>query len=565
VVETSDPRAVGHRPAHDAPAPAPSGPDTRAPLPSFAPPSEGPPATAILRHEEAARARIFFLLALGLGLLLLLFSPFLGGAAGTRQMLVFTVAPVVLTTGWLSWRLRDEAAYSAAHIALGGAACLVGALGAIYHFGIFSLAVGVLPVGLFFFGTVGSEGMQLGAYAGTASGYFTLAALVMRGTLASQGLVGGGPLLPTQRLMLIVLIEAVLLVAFVNARTTRSATILAIARHERLARGLAQREALLKEARQDLARALDFAGLGRYSDTTIGSFHLGTVIGRGGMGEVYDATRVSTSELAAVKVLHVHTQRDPKILKRFLREAEIAASLDALHVVRVLEIGGFDGQLPYIAMERLVGEDLAERLRKTPSLRMEEVLRLIEHVGRGLEAARKAGIVHRDLKPRNLFSANQASPKQPVWKILDFGVSKLIDHDSSQETQDRIVGTPEYMAPEQAAGAELSHRTDLYSLAVITYRALTGGPAFSGDHIAEVLYQVAHTMPPRPSAIVDLPEEVDLVLAVAMAKAPSDRFDSAEELRVALEAASQGSVHPGIAARAQKLLEEKPWGHGRQA
>jgi serine/threonine protein kinase len=145
-----------------------------------------------------------------------------------------------------------------------------------------------------------------------------------------------------------------------------------------------------------------------------------------------------------------------------------------------------------------------------------------------------------------------------VWKLLDFGVSRFATADVTH-ADGRIIGTPEYMAPEQAAGEAVTHQTDLFSLGAVVYRALTGNPAFAGDHLAEVLYKVAHTMPPRPSALADLATEVDVVLAVALAKAPADRFRSAEELREALESATRGNVLPELRERAERILAVTPW------
>jgi eukaryotic-like serine/threonine-protein kinase len=224
-------------------------------------------------------------------------------------------------------------------------------------------------------------------------------------------------------------------------------------------------------------------------------------------------------------------------------------------------------------MERLRGEDLAERLRRETRLELDDVVAMLVQIGRGLSAAQAAGIVHRDLKPRNIFyadgpgaasgqNASAGAPAPRIWKILDFGVSKLAGQESTQ-TFDRIVGTPEYMAPEQAAGADVTHKTDLFSLAVIVYRALTGHPAFSGDHIVEILYRVASTMPPRASELAHLPLEVDAVLAIAMAKASADRFDSAEEFAKALEAAGQGKIEPSLSARAERVLAKHPWDSAR--
>ncbi len=536
------------------------------------------PANEIARSQEVARTRVFFLLTMALAVVVLLLLPVLGGDPGAKRALVIVLVPAALGMAWFAWVLRSESEYSVDRTLFAGLLCLGGALGGIYYFGPFSLAVAVLPVGLFFFGTMGDGRASALAYVVSAVSYFVLVGAILRGTLVDRGLVATD-LTPPEKVILAALVETILLLAFLNARTTRATTQVALARQDRLVRGLAQRDALLQEARQDLARALDVAGVGRFSDTTVGSFQLGNVIGRGAMGEVYEAFHAQTRKEAAVKLLHAHALRERAVVRRFVREAKMAASLDTPNVVRVLEVGGLDqeGDLPYIAMERLRGEDLAERLRRQGRLPVGEVVSMLVQVGRGLTAARAAGIVHRDLKPRNIFLAESPAPSSPVvpgasvvapavsgvrlWKILDFGVSKLAGQETTQ-TFDRIVGTPEYMAPEQAAGAEVNHRTDLFSLAVIAYRALTGRPAFSGDHIVEILYRVASTNPPPASEVAGLAPEVDLVLAVAMSKSPSDRFDSAKEFADALEAAARGVVDPDLAARAERVLAKLPWDSG---
>jgi serine/threonine-protein kinase len=163
-------------------------------------------------------------------------------------------------------------------------------------------------------------------------------------------------------------------------------------------------------------------------------------------------------------------------------------------------------------------------------------------------------VVHRDLKPRNLFLSSRGD----LWKILDFGVARVAGEQTL--TVDQIVGTPNYMAPEQANGAAVTHRTDLFALGVIAYRALTGRPAFEGEVTAEILYKVVHAMPPRPSEVVSLPPDVDLVLAIAMAKEAADRFDSAAELAQALDAAARGRLAAPLRTRAERLLARLPWG-----
>jgi serine/threonine protein kinase len=278
------------------------------------------------------------------------------------------------------------------------------------------------------------------------------------------------------------------------------------------------------------------------------------VIGRGAMGEVYEAAHAQTGARAAVKLLHLDGLRRPDLVKRFLREARIAASLDAANVVRVVEVGDLSSPFPYIAMERLEGEDLADHLRGRGPMSLDAVIRLVREVGAGLEAARDAGIVHRDLKPRNVFLVRDGAAK-----ILDFGVSRLAD---SEGTLEGLVGTPGYMAPEQARGETVTPSADLFSLGVIAYRALTGRPAFAGEHVAEILHKLTASMPPRPSEIIrarPMHRQIDLVLAIAMAKEPADRFDSGRQFADALEAARAGKLARPLISRAQRMLAELPW------
>jgi eukaryotic-like serine/threonine-protein kinase len=138
-------------------------------------------------------------------------------------------------------------------------------------------------------------------------------------------------------------------------------------------------------------------------------------------------------------------------------------------------------------------------------------------------------------------------------------VSKLTT-DEGTLTRDMVVGTPTYMAPEQANGEPVTHRTDLFALGVIAYRALTGQPAFPGDLTAEILYKVVHTMPPRPGEIAPLGKQVDMVLAIALAKRPEDRFDSAADFAQALDAASRQKLDASLIAQSERLLARLPWG-----
>jgi serine/threonine-protein kinase len=191
------------------------------------------------------------------------------------------------------------------------------------------------------------------------------------------------------------------------------------------------------------------------------------------------------------------------------------------------------------------------RARSRP-LKPREVVDLVTQVGAGITAAAAAGIVHRDLKPQNVFL------DRGTWKILDFGVARAMDQGDTL-TAGQVVGTPSYMAPEQATGEPVDHRTDLYALAAITYRAVTGHPPFAAGEIAETLYKVVHTRPRRPSDLADVPPEIDLVLAIGMAKNPGQRFATAHELASAIAAAFSGALPEHVFERGRMLERTGAW------
>jgi serine/threonine-protein kinase len=279
------------------------------------------------------------------------------------------------------------------------------------------------------------------------------------------------------------------------------------------------------------------------------------------MGEVYAAKHAESGGLAAVKLLLGDMQSDAMLMQRFLREGEAASKLHGPNVVEIYEVGKLDDGAPYLAMELLRGHDLAWHLRRRGQLSIEEVVTLVDQVAAGLEIARVAGVVHRDLKPQNLFLAQQTN-SAPVWKILDFGVSKLTDS-AGTLTKDVIVGTPGYMSPEQAGGNVTTHRSDLFSFGAVVYRALTGEPPFAAEDTPQTLYQVVYRNPIRPSSLLQaLPPDVDLVIAIALAKDPADRFESALEMAAAMKLAVANKLDPQRRLHARTLLAALPWGAG---
>jgi serine/threonine-protein kinase len=233
---------------------------------------------------------------------------------------------------------------------------------------------------------------------------------------------------------------------------------------------------------------------------------------------------------------------DEKLLDRFLREAQLSASVESPYIVRVLD-AGMVVQGPFIAMELLQGEDLATHFQVEGLLSLSELLALATQVGAGLDAAAGAKIVHRDIKPQNLFLVDtDAHPGDSQvhkhgalhCKILDFGVARVMSGQAELTQGDTILGTPSYMSPEQATGKVTDHRTDLHALAAVLYRGCTGFLPFTGENSQAVLYAVVHSMPPDPSELAGLPESLDSFFAKAFAKNPDDRYQSGLELSNAL-------------------------------
>jgi len=291
------------------------------------------------------------------------------------------------------------------------------------------------------------------------------------------------------------------------------------------------------------------------------------VIGRGAMGEVYRGTHEASKLVAAVKVLHPDVAAQPAHVRRFLREAEIVSQVQSPHVVKVLDVGTTepgrtDRDMPYLAMELLDGHDLAWHLRRKRRLSMRRVVELVDQVAHALTAAVARDVVHRDLKPQNLFftriHGDAARAGERLWKVLDFGVSKL-SSGSGTLTQGAVVGTPGYMAPEQARGGEVGPTADVFALAAIAYRVLTGRPPFSGPDMPKVLFDVCYRQPVKPSGLARIPEDVERVLAIGLAKSAEERFQSARQLADALRAATEGELPPELRRRAEALLRAMPW------
>jgi eukaryotic-like serine/threonine-protein kinase len=525
-------------------------------------------ASLVTAHEtlglqEVTRTRRFMYVALALVIAQVVALFFLGGDPTARIILSIALLGVFTTAGWFLLKLRrDDGAYTVGRALIVVYATIFAAFSGIYFYGVFSPGPVIVPLGVQFYCTGQSDKASVAVIATCAITYAVLAGLTMAGLLPDVGLVRAYGIGTADRIVMLLVVESIFAAVYVTARATRSATLHAIEQHDVVVRSLAQRDALLREARHDLVHAMRVGGIGRYSGEVIGTFRLGGLIGRGAMGEVYEALALDTKVEAAIKLVHPQLLAEQDVVDRFLREAMITSALKVPNVVRVLDASTPDAPIPYLAMERLHGEDLANYLREHKRMPMKKLVAMVKQVAAGLDAAHAAGVVHRDLKPRNLFCAKSArNSRVEVWKILDFGVSKLDSAGTGTLTRGQVVGTPGYMAPEQARAKPVGPRADIFSLGVVAYRAATGSPPFSADTSLEILQKIVNEQPIRPTEIVTtLPEDINLVLAISLAKNPADRFASAGEFAQAFEAASKGRIDPRLATRAHSILLNMPWG-----
>jgi eukaryotic-like serine/threonine-protein kinase len=465
--------------------------------------------------------------------------------------LALTTAAVSAATACLSAQRRLAGKY------LVGLLLTLTALVAIAYLGVFSPAVIFLCVLVFAFG-LGER--RLPAYAlflVATVGYLGLAVAALLGKISPlQGPFALQRLRGVELAGCTAVVELVLALGFWFARRSRSATELALDRAEDAQREVSRHAALLCEAHADLERIVDAGRMGQLSEQQIGRYRIGEIIGRGAMGEVYFAWDMDRQQPAALKVLHESLKRDPVLVDRFLREVRVLRELRSPHIVEVLASGLTADGRPYLVMELLRGRDLARVLREHGRLQYDEAMRLLSNLAVALQTAHDAGIVHRDVKPQNVFLAE--TDQGAVWKVLDFGVSKLLDG-SGTLTQDGIVGTPSYMAPEQVLGRAVDARADVFALAAIAYRALTGRPAFVGSDPWAMLYQVVAEQPARPSSLVPLQPDVDLVLGLGLAKNPACRFSSVTRFALAMHQASRGCAPEGLRRLAREVLAETPW------
>lgn len=268
-----------------------------------------------------------------------------------------------------------------------------------------------------------------------------------------------------------------------------------------------------------------------------GRYRIGDLIGSGGMGAVYRAVREDFGQMpVAVKIVHAHLGADPSLLPRFRREAETIAALNHQNIVRVLDFHAPENEPAILVMELLLGESLASLIATQGPLSVERVVFIAVQTLFALEAAHGGQVIHRDLKPENIFLIS-VSGVDDIVRVLDFGVAKLADQEQNNKLTrtGTVIGTPAYMAPEQARGMLVDPRSDLYALGCVMYEALTGCVAFEADNYNALLVAIQESEPrPLLQLRPDVTPEIAAIVERAMAKDVSVRYQSAKEMLSAL-------------------------------
>ena len=504
--------------------------------------------------EEAARARtigLVFFVVIGISTV---WAPFLDGDPILKIPMTLAMALFASSSLGVWWLAAKPVRYTRRVFRLYGVTAVLASTMILAYLGPFSPTALAVTLGIAFF----SQGAdRVGAWAISLSAiglYLALFLLIMTGVMPDRGLFQGDEAGLSGRIFMVCMVPLVLLVTHMQARWSRAAVEKALQSAVDRTAEANRRKVQLEEAHAELDRlAANGKLLGYLSGREVGWYRLGHLLGKGGSGEVYEAVDSRNSSTLAIKILHANEMGDPEIAERFQREGEIATRLMSPNVARVHQYGRAKGGTMYIAMEKLNGEDLATVLRRESRLDLPVVTTLTHDLCQGIADAHKHGIIHRDIKPHNIFW-DKDSQDTGAWKVLDFGVSKLTSTHGTL-TKDGVVGTPQYMSPEQARGEPVDNRTDVFGIGAVLYRALTGRPPIKGkSHTA--LYNAAYSRPVRPRLVApELSKQVEAVLAVAMAPKPDQRFGSVQEFRAAFDQAVADRLPEIILRRARGV----PW------
>ncbi len=290
----------------------------------------------------------------------------------------------------------------------------------------------------------------------------------------------------------------------------------------------------------------------------VGPYRLEEILGQGGMATVWKAYHTALDRYVAIKVLHPAFKDDQTFLTRFDREAKIVAKLVHPHIVPVYDFDRYE-EMPYLVMRYVEGETLKAILKEGP-LTLERVMEILRPVGEALAYAHSQGVLHMDIKPSNIIE----TPQGEVL-LTDFGLARIMGEADLIFSRDMMVGTPQYISPEQARGEELDVRTDIYSLGVILFEMVAGRVPFDGDTPHAIIHHHLYSPLPSPSQFRSgLPPKVEEVIVKALAKGREERYQSVGEMMVALgvttplESFPRPAI-PSVEAPRAKARPRFPW------
>jgi eukaryotic-like serine/threonine-protein kinase len=287
------------------------------------------------------------------------------------------------------------------------------------------------------------------------------------------------------------------------------------------------------------------------SGLVAGKYEVVGLIGRGGMGSVWEGRHASLGTRVAIKFIDPEYAESKEAQSRFVNEARAAATIQTKHAIQIYDHGVTDDGRPYIVMELLLGEPLDKRVERLGRISLAETARVLVQVCRALQRAHDAGIIHRDLKPENIFLVRSPDDEDEIAKVLDFGIAKIKgpvgEPVTSSTKTGAVLGTPYYMSPEQARGLRsIDTRSDLWSIGVIAYKCVTGVLPFEGESVGDLLVKICTAPVPRPSATLPgLPAAFDAWFLRALEREPAQRFATATELADALAFAAGITMRRG--------------------
>jgi predicted Ser/Thr protein kinase len=284
---------------------------------------------------------------------------------------------------------------------------------------------------------------------------------------------------------------------------------------------------------------------------TVGQYQIVEHLGKGGMAEVYKAYQPSLDRYVAIKILHPIVATDQQFLDRFQREARSVATLRHQHIVQIFDFGN-QGKTYYMVMEFVDGQTLKQKLNALRAegrvMSPEEASKILNQICQALDYAHERGLIHRDIKPANILLTSEGDAV-----LSDFGIARMIE--STRQTMTGVVGTPEYMSPEQGQGLELDARSDIYALGVVLYEMLTGRMPYQADTPLAIIFKHVRDPLPLPRQVnSDIPELVERVILKSLSKSPDDRYPSAGEMATALARAVRGEAPAEIHERPTEVI-----------